>query len=256
MAAPTRFLTLRKKSLPRWLTDEEGELVGYSLDLLKQIFVERVRLGLLARFPSYAPPDALASVGRERRVVRGINESQESFAGRCVAWLDDRDTSGNPFTLMQKLAEYTGPGPSFRTVDNRGNWFSRDESGNRSYLLKRENWDWDNEPSRWSRFWVIIYPNSLWVPQAKYGSGIKYGEPDKVFGATITPAQVATIRSLVADWKPLHGRCVNIILAFDNASFDPSSPEPDGQWGTYFKITGGNYVRSRLQTARYLQGVI
>ncbi len=272
MTAPARFRTLRDKIAPRWLTSGEGGLVGYALDIVKDAFVERARLGLMARFPqndptgqTTAPPDALAALGRDRRVVKGISETDVQYAARLVQWLNDRRTAGNPFTLMQKLAEYTGPLCSFRTVDVRGNWYSRAADGTETSLLKEGNWDWDGDGTgtRWSRFWVIVYPNGLWTPSlADWGdaAGPDWGEPVGSLGSTATAEQVSTMRFLVNDWKPAGTRCINIILAFDAASFGPTSISsgsgmPSGVSGRWSRNLAGVQVPSRVSTARYLDGV-
>lgn len=270
------FRTIRRLLGPPWLTTGEAGLVGYSLDLLKDAFVERVRLGLLVRFPfqgpdgTTAPPDALAAIGRARGVRRGLNESAASYANRCLRWLDDRKTQGSPFALMQKLAEYTGPGCKFRTVDTRGNWYTREVDGSTSYVLKRANWEWDDHPvdipsgkNRWSRFWVFIYPPAtLWTPQPfDWGdvAGPDWGDPVDTWGTTATGDQVKTIQAIVNEWKPAGTRCVNIIIAFDPASFDPAAAVddpgmPNGQWEFDGRVVGGVMVPARLDTARYWDG--
>lgn len=259
--AATSFRLIRKALAPRWLTEGDGGLVGYSLDLVKDAFVRRLELGHLARFPLLggvtAPPDALDVMGRDRRVVPAISETDAAFAARLITWLDDRRTAGNPFTLMARLAEYTGPLPSFRTVDVRGNWYSRAADGTETALVQQGNWDWDGDgPARWARFWVIVYPNGLWAetPQ-EYGDGSTWGEEGHVYGVTTPAEHVQTMRFLVRDWKPAHARCVNIIAAFDPASFDPASPEPDGTWEHWGTDDGGVRVPSRLDTARFFAGV-
>ncbi len=206
--APPRFRTSRRKLAPWWLTEGEAELVGYSLDLLKDAFLERLRQGLLARFPQQdangtpSPPDALAAQGRDRRVIRGLGESDRSYAARLKLWLDDRRTAGNPFALMQKLAEYTGAGVMFRTVDNRGNWFTRTALNVRSYLFDQGNWDWDGAVSKWSRFWTVIYPGTLWAAGWTWGDST-WGDTTQSWGSTATVDEVATMRFIPNDgWKP------------------------------------------------------
>jgi len=270
------FRSIRKTLAPRWLTEEDGELVGYSLDLVKDAFVERARLGLLVRFPqqgpdgSPAPADALAAMGRDRRVVRGINEAAAGYARRLLYWLDDRKNAGNAFALMQKLSEYTGEGCVFKTVDARGNWFIRDADGTRSYYFNQANWEWDDHPiqvggpndgrTRWSRFWVIVHPPAtLWTETNTWGGGSLWGDGVATWGSTATSDQVATMRAIVADWKPAHTRCVNIIVAFDPASFDPTaavdaSGMPNYLWEFWSKNVGGVQVPARLSTARYWSG--
>lgn len=266
MAGEKRFRLTRKFMGPRWLTEGEGELVGYSLDIIKDAFIKRLYLGHLARFPQTAPPDALAAIGRDRRVIPGLTETPAAYAQRLIRWLDDRKTCGNPFSLLQKLSEYTGDiggGCTYRTVDARGNWYTRMPDGSKSFLLNQGNWNWDGSApaTRWSRFWVIIYPPSaLWVPQPhNWGdtSGPSWGQPVNTVGSTATADEVQTIRAIVKDWKPAGTRCVNVIIAFDPASFSPASPEPDGTWGLFggTKVVAGRRVDARLSTARYWDGV-
>lgn len=267
MASP-RFRLLRKFLAPRWLTEEEGELVGYSLDIVADAFVDRLLRGLLARFPQNGPngepgpTDALTALGRDRRVVRGLSDDDAAYAVRLLSWLEDRQRAGNPFMLMQKIAEYLGPLPSFRTVDARGNWYSRAADGTESALLKQENWDWSGEAigERWSRFWVIVYPNGLWSANTEdWGTDTwgapGWGEATETWGTTAPREHVETVRAIVADWMPAGTRCINIIIALDPSSFDPTAPEPDGLWEGYSKNVGGVQVPSRLATARYWQGV-
>lgn len=267
MTAPARFRLSRHLLVPRWLTEDEGLLVGYSLDLLKDAFVERLRLGLLARFPQNgpngetAPSDALAALGRDRRVVRGIDETEVSYAARLLRWLDDRKTAGSPFAVMARLREYLGAdsGCSFRTVDARGNWYSLAADGTTSVVPAAGNWNWDGIPAtQWARYWVIIYPGTRWTALPTWGSvdGPAWGTPGVTWGSTATPTEVDILRAVVADWKPGGMTCVNIILAFLPATFDPAAPEPNGTWGHWSHVALGIcQAPTRLITARYVDGV-
>jgi hypothetical protein len=253
------FRTIRRFLAPRWLTEGDGELVGYSLDLIKDAFLERCRLGMLVRFPQQdangtpGPTDALDAMGRDRRMVRGIEETDTAYALRMKDWLTDRRRAGNPFCLMKQLAAYCDgngdKGCSFRTVDNSGNWYSRSSAGVETSSLDTGNWDWDAEAAtNWGRFWVIIYPGTRWTL-----TGQDWGDASNPWGgalatwgsSTITDEQSRTLRALIADWKPGGTQCHTIILAFDPASFDPSAPEPNGTW---------HYWGNRLTTALYLAG--
>lgn len=268
---PDYFRVARKALGPPWLVaNGESELVGYVLDLIKDGWTERLRRGLLARFPqndptgkTTAPDDALAAIGRDRRIVRGVNESAQSYAARLTQWLVSWKVAGNPFGLMQQLRGYTGPLPAFRTVDVKGNWFSLNADGTTDVHLSQGNWDWDGDPAalnRWSRFWVVIYPNGLWSPNPTLGTpGLVLGRPGATIGSTAQTGDVSTIRSIVSTWKPAGTRCVNIILAFDNTSFNPTTVRDgsglcDGHWGHWSKIVNNQYVPARLASARYWDG--
>lgn len=266
---PSRYRTAFRKLLPRHFTRGDGELVLSSLAELKEGAVERAYQGLQARFPSTELPSALSSLGRDRKIVRGINEPATSYAERLVRWLDDHRVRGNPFALMGQLRAYCQADVRIRTVDASGNWFTLERDGSRAWMLKQLNWDWDGKPRSpyWSRFWVIIYPTSDGQPWAKMTPtigvdgpwGDTIGAPGYTIGTTATPEQIASLRSIIREWQPDGTRCEWVIIAFDDASFDPegiSPPNPDGNWGAFGKYDGsGNYVKARLDSARYIRGV-
>jgi len=235
--------------------------VGYALDLIKDAFAQRAYLGLLAGYPQNgpngetAPADALAEMGRDRRVIRGIAETDAAYAARLVTWLTDRRTAGNPYTLMRVLHAYVGTahGVSFRTVDNRGNWYSRSATGVETSSLNTGNWNWDGDTSKWARFWVIVYPGTLWTAEpGTWGDGTWGAVDDGTIGLSITPDQAATMRALLNDWKPA-GTRGQFIIALAGGTFDPTAPEPDGLWGSWHKSTSPA-VASRLASARYMDG--
>lgn len=271
MAAPFKtFRGFRRFAGPRFLTEGEGGLVGYALDLMRDALSEAYRLAMLIRFPQQdangtpAPADALAAMGRDRLIYRGIFETDTEYAARLKGWLTEHATRGNAFTLMRQLHAYVGTahGVSFRTVDVHGNWYSRSATGVETSSLATGNWNWDGDTgtlgdtTRWSRFWVIIYPGTLWtVSSDTWAGGGTWGDPAHVWGfADMTPEHAQTLRAIVNLWKPDGTRCESIIVAFDPASFDPAAPEPDGTWGKWSKVVAGNRVPSRLGTARYLAG--
>ena len=249
------------------MTDGEGGIAGYVLDVVKDAFMQRLLSGLLVSFPQQdpsgtpAPDDALAAMGHDRQIVRGINESSMSYAARLAGFRKPWQTIGNPFTLLDQLAAYLGPLPVMRTVDVRGKWCTRAADGTRS-VVRANNWDWDSDPTlnRWARFWVIIYPNGLWTEAPNWGSGRNFG-PDHSWGTSATPDQVSSVQAIVRQWKPAGCRCVNIIVAFDNSSFDPATARdgsglPNGTWDDWtYQIVNGVAQATRLSTARYWGGV-
>lgn len=255
-----------KYLVPSWLSTGESELVAYVLTLLADASLERLYFGHLARFPQQdangtpGPTDALDALGRDRGVIRGIDETDRAYAVRLTQWLVDARTRGTAFTLMKTLAAYmdseSDQGASFRVVDNSGNWFSRSSTGVETSSLATGNWNWDAAPaSQWARFWVIIYPGTRWTDTADdYGdAGLNWAETNHVWGLSATPDQIATVRHLVNDWKPA-GTSYEIIVALNAATFDPTAPEPDGTWDRWTKIVDGVAVPNRLSTGRYLGG--
>jgi hypothetical protein len=160
------FLTAFQKYVPSWLSKGEGGLVGSSLAQQMEDMRVRAKLALVARFPEYAAAyvddAALAAIGRDRRIVRGINEPAASYAASLVRAIDDHRTQGNPYTMLRQIQAYLQARCVVRTVDRRGNWYSLDADGNPRARSKTGNWDWDGRAAspEWARFWVIIYPET------------------------------------------------------------------------------------------------
>jgi len=245
------------KLAPAFLTTGEGELVRYSCGLILDAFTKRANEAAMVRFPEYGPEDALRYAGRDRGIPRGIDEAAAAYATRLLDWLDDHRVRGNPYMLCKQIAGYCNAAVRVRTVDQAGNWFTRERDGAESVSFATANWNWNAAITTWARFWVIIYPTvgpptEPWTATDTWGMGYKWGEPGRTWGTSATLDQVATVRSIVRNWRPDGTRCECIIIAFDDASFDPAAPEPDGDWQLW--STGDPRLKNRLATARYWAG--
>jgi hypothetical protein len=245
-------------NVPTVLADDDGMRLMFTFGVLADELEEWIYHGVFARFPAYGTDDSLSAIGRDRQIVRGFVESTEVYQARLVRWLDSHKLGGNPFELLERLAAYLFPfAVRMRIVNSRGSWYTRNADGTTTFQLGLENWNWSGDAdSAWSRFWVIIYPGStgLWTTEGDWGIDADTWGDGGVWGFSASPAQVSSIREIIRAGKPPWAQCTNIIVAFDDASFDPASPEPDGLWGDWGKYVGGVKVSSRLGTARYCEG--
>lgn len=250
------------KTAPPWLKRTWGARFIYTFGVMADGVLDWSFGGVKARFPSFAPPDALPAIGRDRVIMRGFDEPDATYALRLRRAFDSHQLQGNPFELLREIRAYLYPfDVRCRLVDNRGTWTTIDVGGAESIDRVAANWDWDGHaPPAWSRFWVIIYPSTsgLWSAAAS-GSGHSVWGTGNTIGTTATPAQVHSIREICRAWRPEGTRLMNIIVAFDDASFDPAhapgAPLPDGTWGTWGKYVGGVKRPARLATARYWDGI-
>jgi len=221
---------------PSWLKSGESELVQYSLQLMHDVWAERFQLSYEADLPEYAPEDALAYMGRDRGIRRGINEPSAAYAARLLRYLDDHKTQGNPFALMDQLYAYLQTsGVTLRTVDRRGNWFTRAASGTRGVGLDLANWDWDGGSlANWGRFWVVVFSDTgPWSSQWLHGAP---GSDSKSGTTTATADEIAGVMTIIREWKPAGTRCEWVIVCFDSpgTSFGPETgDDPLGTWGRW-----------------------
>lgn len=264
--------TTLARYLPPWLTARlaEGKVRGfkllYSVALLCDAGIENAYQGVQARFPGVGTATALPYIGRDRRIRRGIGESDESYAARLITWLDDWQGAGTPYTIMRMVQAYCAPAvPRVRIVNGTGTWYTLTPDGTFEVhqTWPTPNWDWDGDASKSTRCWLIIYSDQgPWSELPAWGdpSAPGWGDPGTSWGTTATPEQIATVRAILADFKSGGDRFENIIIAFDPASFDPTAAPgspgmPDGTWGHWSKNVGGVQVPARLGTARYWDGV-
>lgn len=257
-----RFRTSFPKFLPRWLRKEgeDSEKVIYSLSLMIDLSLERLRQGLLARFPEYAEVEgALTKLGSDRGIARGPGESAEDYAKRLVPYRFPKGykVQGSPFELARQIRGYMAAfgDVRVRTVDQRSNWYTVDYDGAESYQWKVGDWDWDGAPDTpsWGRFWVIIYVDRLpdwtlgaWGDADLWGDGL-WGNADQVFGAgEAYSAHAPALQRILKDWKPGGTMPQYLIFATDPASFEPGVTfETDGTWEAD--------ISNRLGTASYVQ---
>lgn len=260
------FFEVYQRLAPRWLTDGDGGTVLASLALMADDYAARAKLGLLARFPQYAPDDtSLGALGRDRRIVRGIGESATAYSARLVRALDDLATRGNPYALLGQVQAFLGQPCVVRTVDRRGNWYRLAADGTKSSSIGLADWTWDAVPASpfWGRFWLIIEPVGGTLPWAEvdawgdatlWGSGV-FGAASTTIGTTATPAEVGALRSIVREWKPAGVACEWIVVSYNAAAFGPGTGTvTDALWGDWSKTVSGVRVESRSADARYWRG--
>ena len=261
------FRETLRRYVPPWLSDRPGLSVGfrflYALAAICDGGMQWLVEGIRARFPEVATPTALPLLGRDRRIIRGPEETDAGYATRLIPWLDVWRVAGSAEALTSQLQAFLFPGhPMVRIVTRGGLWHTLTPGAAVQVVQSQpNNWDWDSlthpeNATRWGDFWIIVY-EPHYPTDGRWGDGTSFWGEDKVFGQNTSKANAAALRALVKQWKPAGTRCVNIIFAYNASSFDPAAAPgaagmPDGRWGFWSKLDGsGNKVRSRRADARY-----
>lgn len=131
------------KLVPSWLSSGDGEKVLYSLGAITDIFVEKARQSLTARFPSYSGPTGLRMLGEERGIPRGREESNVGFARRLQAWRGPRGhlVRGSAYAMLRQIWHYFD-GIEVQEIDAGGNVFTVARDGTES-ATHGGTWEWD-----------------------------------------------------------------------------------------------------------------
>jgi hypothetical protein len=244
---------------PPWLRRKWGERFLYAHGVAVDGVIDWAIQGVKARFPSKAPEEALPMLGRDRRIIRGFNEPASSYRVRLARWMTDWRRAGNAFALLEQVRAYLyGFDVVLRTVNDRGSWQMVQGDASTIHRLLG-NWDWDGKfpLTARTRFWLLISEfGSLWSNDGTWGDGAVWGGDGEVVGFTATLDQVASLRQLVASWKPGGTLCPFIIVELV-PTFDVSDPPPgipNAQYENWGRDVGGVYRPARHRASRYVSG--
>lgn len=268
-----RFRGLRYFLAPPWLTGKgDGEKIAYTLEAMLDVFTEKLRQGLEARFPSRAGLSALRLITGDRGLLRGRSETNAALAERLKAWRTPRTHAvrGNAYEALLQIWHYWG-GIYAATVDAHGlrheiaadDEPDADEMANPDTLAAwvdsgDTTWDDLDADTHWSRFWVILQPTAAHnvEPSPDFGDadlwGGALGTPGYTLGQTsVTPEDVSAMRALFAEFA-WNGPSVPewVVLVFDGDDVD--GVEPDPEWKYWSKDDGsGTRIAARSSDYRY-----
>lgn len=234
----TSFHDAFRKLVPRWLSAEDGELVLYSLHVVKDALIQTLKHGLLASYPEFAPDDALAALGRDRKIIRGILEDRETYITRLLRWLDDHRTRGGPYALLEQNGAYwdngfPANGPLEMAVLYRsGRLFHRDPT-TKEITRSDITYNPGDDPDDFSRYWLIIH----W-PDGAIGSDGTWADPGTwsdggVWDSNLDGVTVQQIQAVPRAWNALHAEGKIVLLGPDVELWDyPAGIWNDpGVWG-------------------------
>lgn len=232
-----------------WLRKKVGGGLLYAKGLILDALTDWLSIGVKARFPDQAPPDALGFIGNDRQIDRGPAEPDSGYKTRLRRASDTWRNAGGGRTILTQLAAYfTGIAqPPLRLVSDSSVWHVYDWA---TGLVARSkpspaNWIWDSLTGvRWWRGWVIIDSSSGPWTRHKWGSGGKWGSSGTTWGSSATKQEVISIARIINKWKPAHVATsfpatdapqgvVWVVVCFSSTLFrstDTAPPNPNGNY--------------------------
>ncbi len=179
---------------PPWLMGHVGARYMYSAAIQWDTLLEFMRMAVIQRYPTVAQPEALGPLGVDRKILRGLSETDEHYAERLRQFKRTWKFAGNAPTLLRQLWEFMRPGatkiryvvngyegPTASAGTQFTDYWTIDESGLVFERVSPSNWDWDGVYEKNIRFWIIVYRTDLqpatWgVPPYQWGTeGLYWG---------------------------------------------------------------------------------
>lgn len=229
-----------KQLAPPWLLGERGSALLNTFGIMFNTMYQTLTDGLKARFPDYAPDDALRYLAKDRNLEQGPSEPSSNFKPRLRKGIDANRTRGTGHSILEQLAGYfNGIGNiPIRLVSqiSGGTWHEYNYSTGVVTKTVSNNWNWDGNPTRyWYGFVIINSISGPWTGALKCGdpSGGTFGD-GATCGSSATTQEVQTIQRLAQRWKPKKVYLVRIIVVFNNILYTRTNtkpPNPNGEMG-------------------------
>lgn len=194
---PTReqltFRDTMRSLCPPWLQNGLAEKILYSIGVHCDAFGDAVVAGVKQRFPGLYSFDSLVKLGRERRIERGLHETDGAYAERLTKWLRDHRRRGGPYALLAQIYLHYKPNtfPIDLVYVAGSARFHMAPDGTVARDLV--SWSPDSDTSKWARWWLFYYTD-LWASV----------EP--------TEAELQDLRLVPRAWNAAH--CFGYIVLF------------------------------------------
>jgi hypothetical protein len=164
---------------PPWLRTGNGERYMYTLELCRDLLLEKANQAIKFRLPGQGDPSQLPYLAYDRQLVQGPHETNAQFVARLrnafALWRKAGSRLGVAAALQSYLIGFSagvaGTLPEFALVS--GSWssvtswavqFNGDALGAAPFLssVRPGNWNWDTKNIPW-RAWLVLYMSQVTV---------------------------------------------------------------------------------------------
>ena len=242
-----RLRHIARLMVPWWLFVEDGQKIVETFALLTDVYRQKLRSGLEARFPTRAGESAAALIGKSRLIPRGRDETLAHYAQRLKAWRYPRGhrVRGSAFALLTQVYHYWG-GVACWTHDVNQNKRALDVDETPSYAYGVA-WTWDGgAAAQWGRQWLVLDLSDVASAQDDFVAGGTIG-----IGGT-TPGDWVAMRRLVDDSDQHRWMAAGTQPEWCVVSLDGSAPAPDATWEYWGVLDGSIVVPARDAEFRYV----
>jgi hypothetical protein len=214
--------------VPPWLRRSVGGRLLYAIALHFDALVELATIAIKIRFPGLYSYESLPSLSRERRIRRGLGETDASFAARLRGFFEAHRDRGGPYVLLEQIfARYRysvdGAFP-VHLMYTSGARFDLATDG--AITRDVDTWGTGLGPEEWAHWWLVyewpttILNDGTWGDPGAWGDG-------GVWGSTLSVADVTDLRLIPTEWN--NGYCKGhlVVLSPGQALWGV----PDELWG-------------------------
>ncbi len=220
------FRDVVRQIVPPWLSKGLAGKILYAIWVHGCAAVDAAVAAVELRMPGLYSWESMPLIGRDRRIPRGPEETDEGYRARLNDWQEIARRKGSPVAMLRMLRAYLTPhAVTIRHINNAGYRYTITPAG--VITIDQITWDWDGDASKWWRFWIVLeVPSEFLTDEGDWGDPGVWGDGGTI-GSTATPDQVAGIRRIVSG-HAAHAECVNVIVVFSPSAWE--AQQPDGTW--------------------------
>jgi hypothetical protein len=197
----TTFRDVLRRISPPWLQRGIAEKILYAFGVHVDAFADALVAGVKMRFPGVYSAESLPLLGRERRIARGQNEPDATYAVRLTRWLTDHRRRGGPYALLSQLFGFWAAASfAIELIYVSGRRYSLDTSGN----VTRDDISWSGpDDAHWAQWWLFYHWPTLVPDDGTWGDPGDWGDGG-VWGSGLTGDEVAEIKLVPVAWNAAH----------------------------------------------------
>ena len=199
MAELRNFRNGARSISPRWLSTGRAfrilYVVGLHIDAILDAFVAALKHKLPG---ATTRTDSLGVVGVERKMIRGLNETDANYTQRLRGYLTAHKHRGSSYELLRQIRIYFAPTYfKIALVYASGRVLEQSTAG-----VITEVSPASALIPQWARQNLIYSVTPSPTPDGTWGSAGVWD--DGVWGSDLTPAEVANYRSIPSAWTAAH----------------------------------------------------
>jgi len=150
------FRDVMEQTVPVWLLGRVGRRYLYAHQVQADAAGDALVAGVQTRFPGYYSNESLPTIGRERRILRGLFESSENYAARLRTWFDTHAHRGSALAMLEQLYLHWAPNNfPIQLIARSGLMHTLAVDG--TITRSQISWNPDATPDRWAQWWLIMY---------------------------------------------------------------------------------------------------
>lgn len=204
MSGEPTWRDVTRQVSPPWLATGNNEKLLYAWALHLDIFSDMLAQGIGQRMPGLIDFQSLKTLGRERRIPRGTNETDEAYASRLRGWLDAHRHRGGPYALLEQLfLHYSPVAFPIDLIYRNGRRFRMAADGTVTMDTVAAWNPTGVPPEQWATVTLIYYTS--------------------IFGASPSADTIADIKAIPEAWSAAH-ILGTIILTNGGEFFDATDP--------------------------------